>query len=376
VKPKLNASTSLSSPQLLRPLTAGPFKAWVRFWFSPVDPVGLHVLRLLSGLLFLGWLLPYAGHLDALFGLEGWFDRQAYAEAARLDGGPPAPLSWSILYACGSNSQLLAAMYWGSLAVLVLFTLGLWTRLTSVLSWVVVCSFTANPVLGFDGEVLLLILAFYLMLGYLMLGQQRQTTWRERLLGPKGTFLFGSLNSGAPVEGGESRAAHVVLRVVQVHLALLLVFTGLHKLQFGDWWAGVAFWYPLHPAFETTVSSARKNASWAETYLFFLSLAAYITLAWEIGFPLFAWRPRWRWVVLAGGFVGWLGSSFLYQIPVFGPALFIACLAFVSPAAWYRLRGFLGKRLVPARASARADAEAADEVVPEQTPSLVTVEQR
>ena len=48
--------------------------AWERFWFSAVDPVGLHAVRLLAGLLFLVWLLSFAGHERAFFGLDGWFD--------------------------------------------------------------------------------------------------------------------------------------------------------------------------------------------------------------------------------------------------------------------------------------------------------------
>jgi len=47
-------------------------QGWVRFWFAAVDPVGLHCIRLLAGLLFVCWLLSFAGHQQALFGLNGW----------------------------------------------------------------------------------------------------------------------------------------------------------------------------------------------------------------------------------------------------------------------------------------------------------------
>src|SRR5206468_11106936 len=80
-----------------------PRRSWVHFWFTPVDPIGLHAVRLLAGLLFLAWLLPLAGHLDSLFGLQGWFDQQAYVDTARLPDGPPKPLGWSILYLSGTS---------------------------------------------------------------------------------------------------------------------------------------------------------------------------------------------------------------------------------------------------------------------------------
>src|SRR6516165_9518387 len=109
--------------------TAGarPIAAWVRFWFTPADPVGLCLLRILAGLLFLALLLPLAGHVEDLFGLNVWFDRRAYSEAGRLPGGIPHALSWSVLYLCGANHALLMTTYWLSLGVIVLFTAGLWT---------------------------------------------------------------------------------------------------------------------------------------------------------------------------------------------------------------------------------------------------------
>src|SRR4051794_24838645 len=75
------AEQGAASPRVeTRGLAAG----WVRFWFTPTDPVGLHAVRLLGGLLLLFWLLTLAGHVDAFFGLRGWFDREAYIQADTL----------------------------------------------------------------------------------------------------------------------------------------------------------------------------------------------------------------------------------------------------------------------------------------------------
>src|SRR5262249_23695329 len=69
-----------------------------------------------------------------------------------------------------------------------------------------------------------------------------------------------------------------------------------------------------------------------DSVLFFLSLAQYVFLAWQITFPLFAWSPRWRWLLLGGGVLGWLGCAFLYGEPLFGPVYFIGCLSYLTPA--------------------------------------------
>ena len=148
----------------------GLFSRWVCFWFRPADPLALHLIRLLAGLLFLSWLLPFAGQIQAFFSLDGWLDRRALSELVRLPEDLAPQLSWSLLYLCGSNVTLLTVMYWVSIAILVLFTLGVWPRVLAVLTWLIVVSFTANPAISFDAETLLIVLAFYLMVGYLLDG--------------------------------------------------------------------------------------------------------------------------------------------------------------------------------------------------------------
>jgi len=136
-----------------------------------------------------------------------------------------------------------------------------------------------------------------------------------------------------------SHAANLTVRLLQVHFAVVVVVSGLHKLQFADWWSGAAFWYPLNPPLELTPEKLHAQSGSAATLLFFLSLAQYATLAWQIGFPLFAWRQRWRSILLGGALLGWAGSVFLFKQPVFGPVLVVGCLAYLSPAEWQRLNG-------------------------------------
>jgi hypothetical protein len=315
------------------PPTGGLAAAWVRFWFAPVDPIALHAVRVASGLLFLAWLLPLAGHRDALFGLGGWFDRQAFADAATLPDGPPKPLGWSALYLGDGGPAVVAAVYFGAVAVLVLFTLGVWVRLTAVLAWAAVASLTAPPAAEADADVLLPILALYVMVGYLLLPEPAGGTRPARLLGGRSCRLLGPV--GRPAE--PSVGAGVALRLLQVHLAVVIVTSGLHKLQFGDWWAGVALWYPLHPPLETSLAAARAHVGHSERYLMLLNVAAYATLAWQVGFPLFAWRRAGRWLLVGGAAVGWAGAALVYDLPLYGPAVLVGCLAFVPAETWRRL---------------------------------------
>lgn len=316
----------------------GWVQGWVRFWFTAINPRGLHAVRILAGLVFLAWLAPLTPDRAALFRLDGLFDRAARLQAGRLTGGPPAPLlDWSLTYLGGGDPFWFEVVWWGSLAVLVLFTLGIATRLTAPLTWVVVTSFLTNPAIHADVDFLMPILALYLALGYLLLGQwNRSLTPVERLLGPRGTSIFARWRRGDDEDEAPSYAANLALRLMQVHFALIVVTSALHKFQFGDWWAGVAWWYPLHRPSEMTAELLQRERPGAATTLFVLSLLAYVAWAWALTFPLFAFRrARWARVLLLGGAAAaWLGSVIIYRDPTFGPFFVVCCLSYLTPEEW------------------------------------------
>jgi hypothetical protein len=314
----------------------------VRFWFSATDPLGLHVLRVATGILLLVWLLSFANRVEAFFGLDGWFDRQAYRDIAKLPEGAPLPISWSLVYLFPTGGAL-KGFYWASVAVLALFTLGIAPRITGVLSWLVVASFVGNPALAYDADWLLVILAFYMMVGYLLFGiWNGNLTPAGLLLGPGRVSLLRRPTSDRP----PSVAANFTMRLLQVHFALIICVSGLHKLQFGEWWGGAALWYPLVPALQTNLSDIKAYVANGTSWLILINLATYAMLAWQIAFPLFAWRKRWRPVLIGGAVIGWLGMGFVYHLPLFGPIYLIGCLSFLTPTEWQgladRLRRFTG----------------------------------
>ncbi len=325
---------------------------WTRFWFTPIPITGMKMLRVASGLLFCFWLLSFVGHQAELFSLNGWFDEAAYKETLRrqrLAERPvvpgvdlpepsiaPAPIGWSVLYLAGNSDQAFQILYWASIVVLVLFTLGIGTRVTGVLTWIIVVSFLANPAISYDADYLLGILAFHLMLGHLFTGVWNgNRSFLGLVFGPCDQMIFSR-------PGGEPRvsiAANFMMRLLQVHFAIIIVTSALHKLQIADWWAGVALWYPLHPPFQTTAEGLKGEAANASVTLFLLSAMEYAVLAWQLGFPFFAWRSgrRWRVLLFGGAAIGWAGSLLLYKLPLFGPFVFIACLSYLLPEEWAAL---------------------------------------
>src|SRR5439155_942848 len=85
-----------------------------------------------------------------------------------------------------------------------------------VRSWVGVGSFIVNPAVSDGPDQLLAVLAFYLMVGYVLLGQWgTRQTFLARLLGSRDTFLLGPRRPGRQ----PSHAANFALRLLQVHFA-------------------------------------------------------------------------------------------------------------------------------------------------------------
>jgi len=337
---------------------------WSRFWFTPIPTAGYAVLRVLSGLLFAFWLLTLLGHQGGFFSKDGWLDKAGFQAVLKQQAAMEAqqetlsaPIGWSLLYSVSHNPALLQATYWGAIAVFLLFALGVATRITGILSWVFVVSFLASPAISYEGDYLLAILAFYLMIGHVLLYQWSDISLVERFLGTWDQFLFHRWISTPSLDGRTSVAANWALRMMQVHFVIIMVMSGLHKLQMGDWWSGAALWYPLHPTMETTLESLEREKGSAVATMFFVSLMGYALIAWQVALPAFAWRTGLlsRVLLLGGALAGWIGMAYIFKLPLFGPFIVVNCLSFLSPDEWAwikaRAEGVFGAN--PATASAR-----------------------
>jgi hypothetical protein len=124
---------------LARSLAAG----WDAFWFTPADPTPLGLLRVLTGAMLLYTHAVWGLALDDFFGPGAWLD----AELVRALQADESAYSFWWLVPPGWLWPAFAA----SMAVLALFTIGLWTRATSLLAPVVAISFAQRtPAAQFD----------------------------------------------------------------------------------------------------------------------------------------------------------------------------------------------------------------------------------
>ena len=99
--------------------------AWNAFWFTPSDQTVLGFLQILTGLMLLYTHAVWGLDLQAFFGPEGWHSSEA-VKALQSD-------QFVFSYWWWVPSEWMLVAHVTALAVLGLFTVGLWTRLTSIL---------------------------------------------------------------------------------------------------------------------------------------------------------------------------------------------------------------------------------------------------
>jgi len=204
----------------------------------------------------------------------------------------------------------MALIHAGVLVLIVLFTIGLFTRVTSVLVWVAVIGYihrTQQVLFGMD--TMMNILLFYLMIG-----NSGAALSVDRLIARYRAARASIARSGRIDANTRaflacpppSVSAGFAQRLIQVHFCFIYAAAGLAKLKGEMWWDGRAFWEVLvnpeftllhYPWYEGTV---RWLAGHKPLYYFVTATAVWFTLFIEIGLPFLVWTHlRWVMVFLA-----------------------------------------------------------------------------
>jgi predicted DCC family thiol-disulfide oxidoreductase YuxK len=317
-------------------------KGWNAFFFLPADPTAVGVIRVVVGLLACWSLLVFGLDLHDYFGADGWAD----PAAIRMTQGPmvwsfwfPVPDAWLRLVWCGC------------LVVLVLYTLGLYSRMTAVLGWVIVVSTVRRvpiALYGFDQvlSTLMLYLAVTGASGQAVSLDRFRRRWRQaranarRPAKPAGS----SGRRVAPDEPGvpsPTVSANLALRLIQLHLVAIYGIAGLAKLQGPSWWNGMALWGTM-TAGEFVVLDFTALADWP----LLVNLLTHASLTIELLYPVLIWvrivRPLW----LLGVVAMHLGIAVISPgLAEFALAMLAGNLAFFS-SAW--LRGLATGPIQPA----------------------------
>ncbi len=202
-----------------------------------------------------------------------------------------------------SDPTQMALIHGGVLLAIVLFTLGLFTRVMSVVVWVSVVGYihrTQQVLFGMDTMMNILLL-------YLMVGNSGAALSLDRLIARYRAARASLARHGfidAPTRAflaapPPSTTAGFGLRLVQVHFCIIYASAGLSKLKGNAWWNGLAFWDVVaNPEFTLLKygwyeSALRAVASVKPVFYFMCTLSVWGTLFIEIAGPFLLWT-RWR----------------------------------------------------------------------------------
>lgn len=311
-------------------------QGWNRFWFTPSDAATLSALRIATGLMALYLQLTYGYDLERFFGAGGMLTPGAVGEWAsyfvdwpqwvsRMVDPPDSLNRLSYLNYISSPTGLWTAHLIGA-GVLVLFTLGFKTRITSVLALIVsLAYFHRAPMLTSQVEPVIAMLQFYLCLG------PCGAYWSiDDWLARRKAAAQPDLTQRQP-QGPDPRPsswATVSQRLIQVHLAAFFVMSVLSKLGSGAaspvWWTGEAMWWIV-----ARPESRLVDFSWLAHYPAVIAIWTHSVVLYELSFPLLAWNRLARPLLLFVGVLIWASLALASGLTTYCLTMAFATFAFV-----------------------------------------------
>lgn len=281
---------------------------WNVFFFTPADPSALGLIRIATGAL-LFWSLAVTGlDLHAFLGSDGWADPAVVRSFLDERGS----VGWSLWLAV--PDALLIPAFGLALVVLALFTVGLFSRVTAPMAWVIAVSTSRRvPVMLFGFDQIVAIWALYLAVSCASGAAWSLDRWLAQRRGVSGPPRL-------------SIPANLGLRLIQLHLCIVYGMAGLAKLQGPAWWNGTAFGLVLM----TSEFRSLIDVSWLVRYEVAVNLATHTTMAFELLYPILIWNRWARPLLLAVAVALHLGIGVTLGLNEFGLAMIAGNLAFLT----------------------------------------------
>jgi len=277
---------------------------WNKFWYTPARPNLLGLIRIMSGLMLL--------YTHAVWGLalRDFFSSTAWLSPALVRRLHENQYVYSFWYLVPDGWIWVA--YALSMVVFALFTVGLFTRVTSILSFAAAVSY-ANRVppalFGLDQINIMLNL-------YLAIGPSGAAFSVDRWLAQR--------RSGISVPAAPSSAANLAIRLIQVHMCVIYFFAGISKLQGPSWWDGEAMWRAF-----ANLEYQSLDMTWLAAHPWLVNAMSHLSVMWEISFCVLIWHKRFRPLVLALAVVLHVGIGACLGMWTFGLIMLVGCAAFL-----------------------------------------------
>jgi hypothetical protein len=262
------------------------FEAWDRFWFSPIPLAPLNLMRWFLGLTLFTLYIQRQWGTEIFFGNKAVIPSDVALEMLPEFNRPP----WLLLQGLDAWSFSLHLIF---LAGLLLFAFGVGGRFLAFGVWLLHVAFIQrNYAVAFGADLIGGIFLFYLALAGSSKGMSLQELFKRGFKKSwessweRSTGIFGS----------------VFFRLMQVQLCVIYVYTGLEKLKGSSWWDGTALWTVL-----ANPQMAMLDLTWLRWFAPLLVAATFMTVLFEIYFPVLIWFKNWRKSLLIMGAIFHIG---------------------------------------------------------------------
>jgi Vitamin K-dependent gamma-carboxylase len=277
---------------------------WNKFWYTPAKPALLGMIRIMTGLMLLYTHAVWGLALRDFFSSTGWLSP---ALMRRIHENQFVYSFWYLV-----PDGWIWPAYAASMVIFALFTVGLFTRVTSVLSFVAAVSYANRVSPGLFGlDQINLVLTLYLAIG------------------PSGAAFsvdrwLEQRRSGSPAPAAPSAGANLAIRLIQVHMCVIYFFAGISKLQGPSWWDGEAMWRAF-----ANLEYQSLDMTWLAWHPWVVNAMSHASVMWEISFCVLIWQKRFRPLVLALAVVLHVGIGACLGMWTFGLIMLVGCASFL-----------------------------------------------
>jgi hypothetical protein len=294
------------------------FEAWNGFFFAEQPPTPLALFRIAYGTVVIATLFLLHGDWIAWYGPNAWV---RLSTIRTMEPGPRLNLFTII----PQSDSWVRILFWVFLISAVCLTIGLLTRVNSIIVFACLASIQQrNLLILHGGDTFLRVTGFFLMFapaGAALSVDRLIRIWRGK-------------------EGAEIRPRRPwAQRMIQFELALLYFAGFCSKIEGGSWVQGTALYYVYH----LDELQRFPLPSWF-FHPVMLKLGTWFALVFEFSMGVLIWIKELRYPLLAVGVLFHLSLEYSLNIPMFQWDVLSAYILFVDPVDltrfwnWIRVR--------------------------------------
>ena len=288
---------------------------WNRFWFSPRDVRLTGIIRILVGSMVLYTHLVWTIGIDSFLLDTGLIPSEFVRMEADNSG-----FFWSHLFSIESATTLYI-FHAIALVIFAMFAAGLFTRVTSILSFFLIVGY-ANRLAPaqFGLDQVNAFLTMYLAIAPAGAACSVDAWIRKRRNREQIT---------------ESVSANISLRLMQIHMCVVYLFAGLAKFRGDSWVLGDAIWGAF-----ASYEYQTFDMTWTANYTWLIHLLTIGTLVFEIGYCALVWNRMTRPILIATAIAMHIGIGLCMGMITFGLIMIFGNLAFLSDSTVDRVSQF------------------------------------